>query len=201
MPVSINHATRVIFVPQDFLTHVSGSLYELDVDALRLALKDLEDDPDGITLRDTHRHNAVVSLSGVAYAQTVEIINGYRVEFEDGQYVVRCVGANHNLADVKVPNQVSLVIGNAAGLIEVVSGSGVTEQDKADIVAGVWASVLDGTITAAQSVRLMNAILGGKVSGAGSGVETFRDPADSKNRVVATVDAVGNRTQITRDLT
>lgn len=68
------------------------------------------------------------------------------------------------------------------------------------IAAVVWGSVVDGTITAEQSLRLMNAILGGKVSGAGSGTETFRDPDDTKNRVVATVDTSGNRTAITKDL-
>lgn len=68
------------------------------------------------------------------------------------------------------------------------------------VAAAVWASVVDGTITAAQSVRLMNAILGGKVSGAGSEEETFRDPDDTKDRVVSTIDSQGNRTDILLDL-
>lgn len=115
--VTINWLTRVILVPQSFLTLVSGVLYELDVDELRLALKEIEDSEEGLPFPDTHRHNTEVTLSGVTYARTFEIINGYTVEFEDGQYTVRCVGANHNLGDVKVANQVSLIIGNAAGLI------------------------------------------------------------------------------------
>lgn len=138
MAVTINHNTKVIYVPRSFLTFVSGTLYELDVNDLRLALKDLEDDEAGITLDDTHNHFTEVTLSGVTFSRTFEIINGYQVEFEDGQYTVRCIGANHNLADVKVPNQVSLLVGNSAGLVTVVSGSGVTQQDKDDIVNGVW---------------------------------------------------------------
>jgi len=130
MAISINHATKVIFIPQSFLTFVGASLYELDVDLFRLALKSLEDDPDGMVLPTTHRHNTVVILSGVSYARTVEIINGYTIEFEDGQYTVRCVGANHNLADVKVLNQVSLIVGNSAGLVGVTSA--------ADIAEAVW---------------------------------------------------------------
>ena len=66
---------------------------------------------------DTHTHNTEVELGGLTYARIVEIINGYTVEFEDGQYTVNCVGANHNVADVKIPNQVSIVVNNAAGLI------------------------------------------------------------------------------------
>jgi hypothetical protein len=60
---------------------------------------------------------------------------------------------------------------------------------------------IDGTTTHRQSMRLINSALGGKLSGAGSGTETVRDLADSKNRLVYTVDNDGNRTAITRDLT
>ena len=69
------------------------------------------------------------------------------------------------------------------------------------IADGIWEAVVDGTITAEQSLRLMNSLLGSKISGAGTGTETFRDAGDSKNRVVVTVDANGNRTAVTRDLT
>jgi hypothetical protein len=68
------------------------------------------------------------------------------------------------------------------------------------VAPAVWSTVVDGTITAEQSMRLMNAILGSKVSGAGTGTETFRNPDDNKNRVISTVDAEGNRTTIVRDL-
>lgn len=118
-------------MPQADLTFVSGVLWELDVDVLRLRLKDLEDDADGITFPRTHNHNTSVLLSGVTYSRSVELINGYKIEFEDGQYTVQCVGANHNLGDVKVPNQVSLIIGNAAGLIQVTSGSGLSIEQAA----------------------------------------------------------------------
>ncbi len=45
----------------------------------------------------------------------------------------------------------------------------------------------------------MNAVLAGKVSGAGTGTETFRGINDDKDRVVATTDSSGNRTAITLD--
>jgi hypothetical protein len=69
------------------------------------------------------------------------------------------------------------------------------------IAAAVWSQVIDGSITAEQALRLYNAILGSKVSGAGTGTETFRDTGDTKNRVVVTVDGSGNRTAVVRDLT
>lgn len=133
MAISINWATRVITVPQADLTSLGGSLYELDVDAFRLALKNIEDSEEGMNFPDTHRHNTAVTLGGVTYARTFEIINGYTVTFEAtaSPYTVKCVGANHNIADVKNVNHVSLIVGNSAGLIQVStnSGSGLsTEQ-------------------------------------------------------------------------
>jgi hypothetical protein len=47
---------------------------------------------------------------------------------------------------------------------------------------------------------LANSVLGGKVSGAGTTVEKFRNLADTKDRIVADVDSSGNRTNIVRDL-
>jgi len=140
MNVAINWGTKVITVPRAELAFVSAGLYQLDVDAFRLALKDVEDSADGMAYPDTHRHNTQVVLSGVTYSRTFEIINGYTVLFEDlGPYTVRCVGANHNIADVKVVNQVSLLIGNSSGLITVATGAGPTA---AEIAAAVWATVL-----------------------------------------------------------
>lgn len=140
MNVLVNWATKVITVPRAELAFVSAGLYQLDVDAFRLALKDVEDSADGMAYPDTHRHNTQVVLSGVTYSRTFEIINGYTVLFEDlGPYTVRCVGANHNIADVKVVNQVSLLIGNSSGLITVATGAGPTA---AEIAAAVWATVL-----------------------------------------------------------
>jgi hypothetical protein len=165
--VTIDALERVIHVPKAFMTMVSPTLYELDVNALRLALKSLEDDAEGMAMPDTHRHNTVLVLSGVAYARSVEIINGYTVEFEDGQYVVRCVGANHNLADVKVLNQVSLVIGNSAGLVEVSSGSGSgpTASEVADAVWGhASATSLLGKMAVAEAI-LRNKTVTDPVSG------------------------------------
>lgn len=69
------------------------------------------------------------------------------------------------------------------------------------VAAAVWARVVDGSVTAAESVRLMNAVLGGKVVGAGTGTEHFRNIGDTKDRVVATVDSLGNRLNVLRDLT
>ena len=134
MATSIDWGTKVISVPKADLTLVSGTLYELDTAAFRLELKDLEDSDDGMPFPDTHVHNVPVTVAGVTYARTIEIVNGYSVEFEDGQYSVRLVGSNNNIFDVEngilVQNQVQLIATNSAGYIQIETGtSGLTAAE------------------------------------------------------------------------
>lgn len=60
---------------------------------------------------------------------------------------------------------------------------------------------VEAGLTERQAYRLLVSVLGSLLSGAGTATETFRDFGDTKDRVVATVDANGNRTAVTRDLT
>lgn len=59
--------------------------------------------------------------------------------------------------------------------------------------------VVEGTITSRQMMRILLAAIAGKSSGGGTTTITFRDNADSKNRITATVTSVGNRTAMTLD--
>lgn len=70
----------------------------------------------------------------------------------------------------------------------------------ADTATAVLGATVEAGATVAQSLRLANAVLGGKVSGGQTGTETFRNLADTKNVVVSTNDAAGNRTAVTKDL-
>lgn len=72
-------------------------------------------------------------------------------------------------------------------------------------VAALPQEIMDTTVetgaTVVESLRLHNAVLGGKVSGGGSATETFRDLADTKDRLVSSVTETGNRTAEIYDLT
>lgn len=137
MTVSVDWATKLITVPQSDLTFVSGVLYELDTNWLRLQLKDLEDDEDGMPWPDTHRHSTEVTISGVTYARFLEVINGYTLKFTPNDpYHVRLSGSNNNLLDVLDPSHhhYSLIVQNSAGLIVVATGGGPTPGQIADAV-------------------------------------------------------------------
>lgn len=69
----------------------------------------------------------------------------------------------------------------------------------ATVAAAVWAYTVEGAYTAVQYLRIAVAALAGKLSGAATTTVSIRDTGDTKNRVVATVDADGNRSAVTLD--
>jgi hypothetical protein len=95
---------------------VPSEIRQLDLDVFRLTLKALEASEVGMSFDDIHSHNPTVTVSGAILARVVQIINGYTVTFEDGQYRVNTVGANSNIGEVTNVNQVSVSTSNSAGL-------------------------------------------------------------------------------------
>lgn len=120
MAITIDWGNRVIYVPKDDLTIVQNNPSEIrsmDLNWFRLQLKNLEDSETGMIFPDTHKHNTEVYIGGLTYARVIEIINGYTITFEDGQYAVNLVGANSNVGDRVNVNSVSVRSFNSAGLI------------------------------------------------------------------------------------
>jgi len=95
---------------------VPTEIRQLNLDTFRLTLRNLEDSEDGMAFERTHKHNTSVTVGGVTLARVIEMINGYSITFEDGQYAVNLVGANSNVGDVVNVNQVSVRSANSAGL-------------------------------------------------------------------------------------
>jgi len=161
MAISIDWGTSVITVPKADMTLVQTDPHEirdLDINTFRLALKSLEDDPAGMGFPKTHTHNTEVTLGGLTFARVIEILSPYTVTFEDGQYQVNLVGANSNIADRRNLNQVSLVPNNSAGLIVYTSGSGVTAQDKLDIINGTLDALLADHSTSGSVSEAINMV-------------------------------------------
>lgn len=120
--MNIEWASGVInvFKVDSFMTlaqSVPTVIYDLDLNLFRQALKDFEDDADGMAFTDTHRHNTTVSVGGVDLSRVIEILAPYTVTFEDDQYAVNLKGANSNVGDRVNVNQVSVRSANSAGLV------------------------------------------------------------------------------------
>ncbi len=140
MALSVTWETGVIFVPQSYLQLVGGSVYQLDTNQFRLDLRDLEDDvAEGMLYPNTHNHVQPITVGGVDLARVIEIINGYTVTFEDGQYRVILAGSNNNILDVANVNQVSIAPTNSAGLTY-----SKQVEDSAFSDARVWIDVDNG---------------------------------------------------------
>jgi len=67
----------------------------------------------------------------------------------------------------------------------------------ADAIDEILDEVVEGTYTMRQYLRLFAAMLLGEATGGNTATITFRDTGDSKNRIVMTVDADGNRSAVT----
>lgn len=164
----------------------------------------------GQTIADTSRYNEDQNVANVT--GTVASVTG-----NVGGNVVGSVGSVVGLTAANLDVAVSTRLATAgytapdntsiaAILVDTAeigaAGAGLTAVGlSAAAVDAVWDEVVDGSTTARQSVRLANAALGGKASGLETTAAVYRDLADTKDRITATVDADGNRTAVTRDLT
>jgi hypothetical protein len=144
--ITVDWANKVVNIPRSYLTNVSGTLYELDTEAFRLDLHALESSDAGVSFERIHQHSTETVVAGTTYARSISIINGYSLTFEDDFYTVRLKGSNNNFFDVASgvlnQNRVQVIPQNSAGLIKVTSGSGVTEQDKQDIVNAIFNRIM-----------------------------------------------------------
>lgn len=71
----------------------------------------------------------------------------------------------------------------------------------APTVDAILDEAVEGAYTLRQALRIMLASLAGKATGGGTATITFRNLADDKDRIVATVDVDGNRSAVVLDVT
>jgi len=120
MAISIDWPSSVISIPKADTTLVDAGppeIRSLDLNTLRLALKDLEDSEAGMVWLKTHNHSAPLTVGGVQLARVVEILSPYTITFEDGNYQVNLINANSNVSDVTNLNSVGIRSANSGGLI------------------------------------------------------------------------------------
>jgi hypothetical protein len=79
------------------------------------------------------------------------------------------------------------------------SVDGLAIPTAADNADAVLAATYEGSETVQDHFRLARAALYGKANGLGGSTVHFRDAADSKNRLTASVDSDGNRAAVTTD--
>lgn len=167
MALVFDYAIKRITIPQADLSLVGGTLYDLDSNQFRLDVISELGSETGMFAEDAILHNTEVTVAGTTFARTIEIINGWSVVFEDGQYSVRLLGSNNNIFDVAsgilIQNQVQVISNNSAGLITVTQGSGVTPQDKLDIKNLIFNEVIEAGLSFDEVVRILASNAGGTI--------------------------------------
>lgn len=184
MGFTVNWATKVV------ISDASIS----DFPVTRGLLRALEETEQGVANKSIFNFEKL-SLGSGAWMYDITFINGYTLQFpSSGAYSIS--GGNFNVTINDTGVQVNITRA-AAYAVTSVGGSGFPTAEQT--AAAVGARTISASLTADQSQRVTNAILFGKVSGAGTGVETFRDPEDTKDVCTITADASGNRTLVVLD--
>lgn len=116
----------------------------------------------------------------------------------DNGWRIRPQEADHTL---NVVNGVLLRDGGGDPFVDTLGAFTVRinyQQPVQAISVGLTAEIEAG-VTQAETLRLILAVLAGKLSGAPAGPIVIRDVNDTKDRVTATVDANGNRISVSLD--
>lgn len=204
MAYSVNWTTdKVISVPTSDLVLVSGTEYDLNMSDFLIEIRRLESEfTEGLSEPQILDHTNSKVIAGITYFPFDEIINGYTVQFTGVATRVNLKGTNNNIVDVLVANGVTVVPSNSAGGQIVSTGSGLDagQDTKLSRIHALLDEIENG-MDHQDVMRIMLAAMAGKVSGADTNTISFRDNADTKDRIVATTDGNGNRTAVTLDET
>lgn len=188
MALTFDHATKLIGVPQ-------ADAQPLLVQDLVNAIRTEEASERGIAYDQILDASGKEDLGGGVYTGiTAGLRSTWKLNFAGGAYQATIGGGN--VADVlaRVNNTGSpqvLALSSAAATI--ISGSGGSVPTAAQNAAAVWASVLEGTLTAEQMQRILLAALAGKRAGLGTATEQYMAQDGTTPRVTFTpTDASGN---------
>lgn len=141
---------------------------------------------------------------GLAYNGTTKVltVEPAWVVVPDATSVFKLTATILSMADAMMTAH--KIVGTFGGQAATVAEIGDAVIVRSDEIAAAFLDLPNGietAITLRQAMRLIAAASAGKVSGGATTTVTIRNLADTLNRIVATVDADGNRTAITTNLT
>lgn len=147
---------------------------------------------------------------GVTVGITVALQNALLAfELRGGPSYIQCIADGGNLVAVDDMDAAispisptaftQVVISQSSSATGIITGSGVTPGDVTDIKNAIFDEIMEDSESFAEQIRLMRAEAAGKTAVTGGTNVKFRDAADSKDRIDATVDDTGQRTAVTTD--
>ncbi|MEO1140735.1 MAG: hypothetical protein AAFW66_00075 [Pseudomonadota bacterium] len=142
-----------------------------------------------------------IGATGLFTGSTLLLTNGWKVKPAEHDHQVTLVGnlfSDDGVVAVPADTANATVFVSSSVAAQGVSTSGSTFGLN-DIANAVWQHIIEGAYSAEEINRLQLSALAGKASGASTTEMRFRDTQDSKDRIVATVDEFGNRSNVTLD--
>jgi hypothetical protein len=134
----------------------------------------------GITFDQIVQASGKDSLGGVVSTGiTCNLLDNWQLKFWSGSYVATISGGNliGGFAGdpVAYTAGVQVVIIQSAASTIVISGSGITQQDKDDIIDGVWERVITGTTSAEDVVLELRRLTGNDVTKSGDIITIYEE--------------------------
>lgn len=175
------------------IIHADAGHVDVDCADLYDAIKDAQASVDGIAYPVIADASGLVDLGpGVAVGLTVELLGNWQFKFAPGNYIGRIAGGN--LVGGPGGDPVAYTAGVQTLLIQSASSTVVTSggsvPSAAANAAAVWATLLEGDLTAAELQRILLAVVAGHATVPdGDGAFTFSSPVDGAERVTGTVAA------------
>ena len=145
MAYIVNWITKVVSVPTDDLTLISGTRYSLDMSDFLAEIRRLEWEFSGGLWASTilDHTNTRFDFAGVNYAPFDDLLNDYTVEFTGIATRVDLLGSNNDIIDVLIPTGISVVPSNSAGLQIVQTGGSALTQEEHNQLMGLDTDNLD----------------------------------------------------------
>lgn len=117
--MTVDWQNKIVHIEINDLKSVAQNIYELNPLDFKEKAQGFEASEEGILHDEIVEYKPPIYLDGATVPDVVEVVNGYTITFEDGQYAVNLKGANSNIAEVTNVNGVqvrsfnsTLVVGN-----------------------------------------------------------------------------------------
>lgn len=136
-------------------------------------------------------------ITHAGMAPVTRTIQLFRPKITAGETVTAASGS----VNAAVQSIIANAITAASIAADAIGASELAADALTEIADAVLDEVIEGTTTLRQALRGFAAALLSKASGLATTTAVYRDVGDTKDRITATVDANGNRSAITLDLT
>lgn len=160
-------------------------------------------DAASVTITGSNPYKYAVTLPTLSAGDTVSMyITATVAGVATASVVAQAIGDTKRLSDTLAANPATGGIVAASFGAGAIDAAALAADAGTEIAAAVMASAVESGLTLTNALRLIAAAAAGKLSGAATTTVVIRNAvADSKDRITATVDADGNRSAITVDLT